>query len=162
MPYGITQCLPATQQRWHSRRYPSRSWYSIKRLRRDARPSWPITATPFCATCCYRISGTFLATGCAFSALTMLVGGRKGIRPVKKQSGGVLAWLSVWSEVQTCIWPSWCHCHWVSRYQKGKTNLDFTGASSSKIQIGFTFLVGEVGLHWDMFSSGTDETLVPA
>ena len=22
------------------------------------------------------------------------------------QSGGVLAWLSVWSEVQTCIWPS--------------------------------------------------------
>jgi len=19
-------------------------------------------------------------------------------------------WLSVWSEVQTCIWPSWCHC----------------------------------------------------
>jgi len=22
----------------------------------------------------------------------------------KKQSGGVLAWLSVWSEVQTCIW----------------------------------------------------------
>ena len=26
-------------------------------------------------------------------------------------SGGVLAWLSVWNEVQTCIWPSWCHCH---------------------------------------------------
>ena len=23
----------------------------------------------------------------------------------KKLSGGVLAWLSVWSEVQTCIWP---------------------------------------------------------
>ena len=22
----------------------------------------------------------------------------------------MLAWLSVWSEVQTCIWPSWCHC----------------------------------------------------
>ena len=29
-------------------------------------------------------------------------------------SGGVLAWLSVWSEVHTCIWPSWCHCHSVS------------------------------------------------
>ena len=44
------------------------------------------------------------------SALTLLVGwqlgGRKGIRPVKKLSGGVLAWLSVWSKVQTCIWPS--------------------------------------------------------
>ena len=40
--------------------------------------------------------------------------GRKGIRPVKKLSGGLLAWLSVWSEVQTCIWPSWCHCHSLS------------------------------------------------
>jgi len=26
----------------------------------------------------------------------------------------VLAWLSVWTEVQTCIWPSWCHCHSLS------------------------------------------------
>ena len=43
-----------------------------------------------------------------------LLGGRKGIRPVKNESGGVLAWLSVWSEVQTCIWPSWCHCHSLS------------------------------------------------
>ena len=33
--------LPATRQRWHSRLYPSRSWYSIKRPRRDARLSWP-------------------------------------------------------------------------------------------------------------------------
>jgi len=29
-------------------------------------------------------------------------------------SGGVLAWLSDRSEVQTCIWPSWCHCHSLS------------------------------------------------
>ena len=42
------------------------------------------------------------------------LGGRKGIRPVKKLSGEVLAWLSVWSEVQTCIWSSWCHCHSLS------------------------------------------------
>ena len=42
------------------------------------------------------------------------LGGRKGIRPVKKLSGGVLAWFSVWSEMQTCIWPSWCHCHSLS------------------------------------------------
>ena len=41
------------------------------------------------------------------------LGGRKGIRPVKN-SGGVVAWLSVWSEMQTCIWPSWCHCHSLS------------------------------------------------
>jgi len=32
----------------------------------------------------------------------------------RKLSGGVLAWLSVWSEVQTCIWPSWRHCHSLS------------------------------------------------
>ena len=33
--------LPATRRRWHSRFYPSRSCYSIKRPRRDARLSWP-------------------------------------------------------------------------------------------------------------------------
>ena len=32
--------LPATWQRWHSRPYPSRSRYSIKRPQRDARLSW--------------------------------------------------------------------------------------------------------------------------
>jgi len=47
---------------------------------------------------------------CAFSAVTLLVG-----HPAcKKQSGGVLAWLSVWSEVQTCIWPGGFHCHSLS------------------------------------------------
>ena len=38
--------MPATRQRWHSRPYISRSWYSIKRPRRDARlscPSWLVT-----------------------------------------------------------------------------------------------------------------------
>ena len=34
------------------------------------------------------------------------LGGRTGV--------GVLAWLSVWSEVQTCICPSWYHCHSLS------------------------------------------------
>ena len=43
---------------------------------------------------------------CAFSALTLLVGWQEGHPACKKQSGGVLAWLSVWTEVQTCIWPS--------------------------------------------------------
>jgi len=50
----------------------------------------------------------------AFSALTLLVGRQEGHPACKKQSGGVLAWLSVWSEVQTCIWPSWCHCRSLS------------------------------------------------
>ena len=44
----------------------------------------------------------------------MLVGQQQGHPACKKLSGGVLAWLSVWSEVQTCIWPSWCHCHSLS------------------------------------------------
>ena len=42
------------------------------------------------------------------------LGGRKGIRPVKNLKWWVLAWLSVRSEVQTCIWPSWCHCYSLS------------------------------------------------
>ena len=37
------------------------------------------------------------------SALTLLVGRQEGHPACKKQSGGVLAWLSVWCEVQTCI-----------------------------------------------------------
>ena len=106
--------------------------------------------------------------------MTLLVGRQEGHPACKKLSGRVLAWLSVWSEVQSCTWPSWCHCHslslasvqsrlvlpfwyyrltrtqqllqpfnglfsrstWVSRYQKGKTNLDldFTGARDSEWQ----------------------------
>jgi len=42
------------------------------------------------------------------------LGGRKSIRPVKNWVVGVLSWLSVWSEVQTYIWPSWRHCHSLS------------------------------------------------
>ena len=39
------------------------------------------------------------------------VGRQEGHPACNKVSGGVLAWLSVWSEVQTCIWPRWHHCH---------------------------------------------------
>ena len=45
------------------------------------------------------------------SALTLLAGRREEHPACKKLSGGVLAWLSVCSEVQTCIWPSGFHCH---------------------------------------------------
>jgi len=41
-----------------------------------------------------------------FSALTLLVGWQEGHPACKKLTGGVLAWLSVWSKVQTGIWPS--------------------------------------------------------
>ena len=39
----------------------------------------------------------------AFNALTLLAGRQEGL---ERLSGGVLAWLSVCSEVQTCIFPS--------------------------------------------------------
>jgi len=50
----------------------------------------------------------------AFSALTLLVGWQEGHPVCKKLSSEVLAWLYAWSEVQTCVWPSWCHCHSLS------------------------------------------------
>jgi len=50
----------------------------------------------------------------AFSALTLLVGRQEGHLACRKLSGGVLTCLSVWSEVQTCILPSCCHCHSLS------------------------------------------------
>jgi len=64
---------------------------------------------------------------CAFSALTLLVGWQEGHPACKKLSGGVLAWLSVWSEVQT--------------HMALLMPLPLTVSCFSKIQIGFTFLV---------------------
>ena len=57
---------------------------------------------------------SLLAFFSSFSALTLLVGWQEGHPACKKLSGGVLVWLSVWSEVQTCIQPSCCHCHSLS------------------------------------------------
>ena len=77
--------------------------------------SLPIVFT--CISCWPMTQPTSTATRylpIAFSALTLLVGRQEGHPACKKLSGGVLAWLSVWSEVQTCIWPSWCHCHSLS------------------------------------------------
>ena len=57
---------------------------------------------------CLQSSGFYgdITEADAFSALTLLVGWQEGHPACKKLSGGVLAWLSVWSEMQTCIWPS--------------------------------------------------------
>jgi len=62
-----------------------------------------------------------------FSALTLLVGRQEGHLACKTLSGGVLAWLSVWSEVQTCM--------------AQLMPLPLTVSCFTKIQIGFTFLV---------------------
>jgi len=63
----------------------------------------------------------------AFSGLTLLVRRQEGHPACKILSGGVLAWLSVWSEVQTCI--------------AQLMPLPLTVSCFSKIQIGYTFLV---------------------
>ena len=62
----------------------------------------------------YRLVVVFNCIESLLSALTLLVGRQEGHPACKKLSGGVLAWLSVWSEVLTCICPSWCHCHSLS------------------------------------------------
>ena len=75
--------------------------------------SWGLEGRNIAAFIVDRTSYFFL-THCAFSALTLLVGWQEGHPAYKKLSGGVLPWLSVWSKVQTCIWPSWCHWHSLS------------------------------------------------
>jgi len=63
----------------------------------------------------------------AFSALTLLVGRQEGHPACKKLSAGMLAWLSVWSEVLT--------------HMAQLMPLPLTVSCSSKIQTGFTFLL---------------------
>jgi len=46
------------------------------------------------------------------SASTLSVKHQEEHLPCKKLNDYVLAWLSVWREVQMiCIWSNWCHCH---------------------------------------------------
>jgi len=59
--------------------------------------------------------------------LTLLVGWQEGHPACKKQSGGVLVWLSVWSKGADLHTAQLMPLHSVSCF--------------SKIQIGFTFLV---------------------
>jgi len=77
---------------------------------------------------------TFLQAGCPSCRPTNSVKAlmpfltQEGHQACKKQSGGVLAWLSVWSKVQTCIWST-------------LMPLPLTVSCFSKIEIGFSFLV---------------------
>ena len=68
--------------------------------------------------CCQQNSGKNLCCLLKIDIRSVLLFSRvlqsQGIRPVKKLSSEVLAWLSVWSKVQTCIWSSWCHCYSLS------------------------------------------------
>ena len=82
-------------------------------------PSWWLTSVNYTSandSCNYVYTDlvTLNSKYSAFSALTLLVGRQQGHPVCKKLSGEVLAWLSVWSEVQTCIRSSRCHCHSLS------------------------------------------------
>jgi len=50
----------------------------------------------------YKLGPVFVSLCLSLSALTLLVGRQEGHPACKKLSGEVLAWLSVWSKVQTC------------------------------------------------------------
>ena len=65
----------------------------------------------------------------AFSALTLLVGWQEGHPACKKLSSEVLAWLSVLSEVQTCMYTT----------QLMPLPVPLTVSCFTKIQIGVTF-----------------------
>jgi len=84
---------------------------------------WVFVADPFQFWVCHVFHGLFFALSSWYVTVHLKcqqfvsdlfvvcwLGGRKGIWPVKKLRGGILVWLSVWGEVQICIWPSWCHC----------------------------------------------------
>jgi len=92
---------------------------AVKR-RRAASASFPAPPHPtscsvqYCQYSWSRFLNKLVLLPGAFSALTLLAGRQEGHPACQKLSGGVLAWLSVWSEVQICIWPSWCHCHSLS------------------------------------------------
>ena len=70
--------------------------------------------TKRCSDPCPEFRTNLLYCYSAFGAFTLLVGWHEGHPACKNLCGVVLAWLSVWSEVQTCIWPSWCHCRSLS------------------------------------------------
>ena len=65
---------------------------------------------------------TWVLSSTCFYCSRMVISGLAVMEIYRKQNDKfqyswvvlVLAWLSVWSEVQTCIWPSWCHCHSLS------------------------------------------------
>jgi len=71
-------------------------------------------AEEFTTSQCPDVAADMCSFLLAFSALALLVGRQEGHTACQKQRRGVLLWLSVWTEVQTCIWPSWCHCHSLS------------------------------------------------
>jgi len=70
--------------------------------------------------------------------LTLLVGRQEGHPACKKLSGGVLAWLSVWSEVQQGRLNQWAH--W-ARAQRPRIFFLFQGPPTGCGEINFLKLI---------------------
>ena len=83
------------------------------------------TVVGTCLVCCVS----------AFSALTLLVGRQEGHPACKKLSGGMLAWLSVWSEVQICM------AQLMSLYPKTPSSL---ASSKSRLVLPFWYRLTRV------------------
>ena len=64
-------------------------------------------------------------------ALTLLVGRQEGHLACEKLSGGVV-WLSVWNEVQICIWPRRCRCTSLSLAPVNQDWFDLSGTGSPR------------------------------
>ena len=113
---GRVPSHPAWQQRPHVRRHVRKhALLAISRRLPDYPPKKvPVITDVLDSHMPWKVVEFFFVFSMTFSALTLLAGRQEGHPACKKLSGGVLAWLSVWSKVQTCIWPSWCHCHSLS------------------------------------------------
>jgi len=62
----------------------------------------------------------------------LLTGHQEGCPACKKLSDRMLLWLSVWGEVQICIWLSWCNCHSLSLAPLNRDWFYLSGISSSE------------------------------
>ena len=103
---------PATDYEWHCWHVPvNKIW---RRTESTPRSGWwgSHMAGIYRDWSTREINNTIILCLQCFDPVGWAAGRASGLQ--KKLSGGVLAWLSVWSEVQTCIWPSWCHCHSLS------------------------------------------------
>jgi len=122
-------CLPVSDYVLHnalSRQLVSWSLTSLFTLSRQCNHQRTVSITADVIT---EVTITLCCQKHVFRPWRCWLGVRKGIRPVKKFSHVVLAWLSAWSEVQMiCIWASCCHCQPIT-------------SCIIKIQSGLTFLV---------------------
>jgi len=113
---------------WHSDQWPYPNWSKLLTRWPVTRRASSIYAVLYCVWQLWTMIHTDIhvwavlqltvwcwqtnkATFCCFSALRLLVGHQEEHPTCKKSSDEVLAWLSVWGQVQMiCIWSSWCHC----------------------------------------------------